>query len=133
MTLLIPACVLLLSIVQISQWLSNSTNIIGAFNMFKRSGTNIALDSYECSHNYTIEILSFDPWVLYINNFVKEEEFQHLLEIAQVLTEHIASSQANNLDLEKTNGSRATYIIRQVMAVTTSQKLIKNGDLRLPH
>ncbi|KAK5995768.1 putative prolyl 4-hydroxylase 7-like protein [Cladobotryum mycophilum] len=44
--------------------------------------TNRISDSYVCDHQYTIEIVSFDPWVIYINNFVKEEEIQHLLEVA---------------------------------------------------
>ncbi|KAE9567957.1 hypothetical protein CGMCC3_g15921 [Colletotrichum fructicola] len=33
----------------------------------------------DCSHNYSIEILSLDPVVLYINNFLKDQEINHLV------------------------------------------------------
>ena len=29
-----------------------------------------------------MEILSFDPWVIYINNFIKEEEIGHFLDVS---------------------------------------------------
>ena len=34
---------------------------------------------YECTHQYTTEILSIDPVMLYINNFVSEYEIRSLL------------------------------------------------------
>ncbi|KAK6063438.1 2og-fe oxygenase family protein [Seiridium cupressi] len=47
-------------------------------------GTNVlSPDSYVCTHEYSIELLSFDPLVIYINNFIKEDEIQHLLHITQ--------------------------------------------------
>lgn len=36
---------------------------------------------YSCTHEYTAEILSFDPAVIYLNNFIKEHEIEHLLNI----------------------------------------------------
>lgn len=38
---------------------------------------------HKCTHEYTVEILSFDPAVIYLNNF-KEHEIEHLLNITYV-------------------------------------------------
>jgi len=35
--------------------------------------------SNECTHNYTIELLSVDPLIIYINNFLRDEEIEHLI------------------------------------------------------
>jgi hypothetical protein len=36
--------------------------------------------SYVCSpHQYTIELLSFDPLIIYINDFLKEDEVDYIL------------------------------------------------------
>lgn len=40
-----------------------------------------AAPGHSCTHEYTVEILSFDPAVLYLNNFIKEHEIEHLLNI----------------------------------------------------
>jgi prolyl 4-hydroxylase len=32
-----------------------------------------------CAHDYSIEILSVDPIIIYINNFISESEIDHLL------------------------------------------------------
>ncbi|EQB54103.1 hypothetical protein CGLO_06104 [Colletotrichum gloeosporioides Cg-14] len=32
----------------------------------------------DCSHNYSIEILSLNPVILYVNNFFKDQEVEHL-------------------------------------------------------
>ena len=34
---------------------------------------------YECTHTYTIEILSIDPVVIYINDFITNFEIDHLI------------------------------------------------------
>lgn len=38
-----------------------------------------ARGSYACSHDYSIEILSTDPLILYINGFIQDFEIRHLL------------------------------------------------------
>ncbi len=38
--------------------------------------------SYRCVHSYTIELLSTDPLVIYINNFLNNDEVEHLLGLA---------------------------------------------------
>ncbi|KAK0620907.1 2OG-Fe(II) oxygenase family oxidoreductase [Immersiella caudata] len=40
--------------------------------------------SYVCSpHEYTIELLSFDPLIIYINNFLKDDEVNYILEASE--------------------------------------------------
>ena len=38
------------------------------------------IGSYHCELSYSVEILSFDPLVLYINNFLADTEIEHLLD-----------------------------------------------------
>ncbi|KAF7183883.1 hypothetical protein CNMCM7691_004305 [Aspergillus felis] len=45
-------------------------------------------DGYECQHGYTIELMSFDPLVIYVNNFVTNAEINHLLEITKEKWNH---------------------------------------------
>ena len=40
--------------------------------------------SPSCEHNYSVEILSIDPLVIYLNNFVSDSEIQHLLDLGYV-------------------------------------------------
>ena len=80
LSILISASVLLLSLAQIGQWISKHVqtgNII-------RHEPSMSTETYKCHQDYTVEILSFDPWVIYINNFIRAEEISHLLEISQV-------------------------------------------------
>ncbi|KAK9792931.1 hypothetical protein SCARD494_06799 [Seiridium cardinale] len=39
--------------------------------------------SYSCKLEYTLELLSFDPLVFYVNNFMSEDEVNHVLEISK--------------------------------------------------
>lgn len=34
---------------------------------------------YECAHNYSIEMLSFDPVIIYINHFINDAEIDYLV------------------------------------------------------
>lgn len=43
--------------------------------------SSIDVESYSCSHDYSIEIMSLDPVVLYLDRFLKESEIQHLLAV----------------------------------------------------
>lgn len=38
--------------------------------------------TYVCTSNYTVEILSVDPLIMYINNWLSDEEISHLLGLA---------------------------------------------------
>ncbi|KAM3548314.1 hypothetical protein MY1884_009231 [Beauveria asiatica] len=50
---------------------------------------NLTLDSFQClPQPYTIEILSVDPFVIYINDFLSEYEIQYLLEYASAQEHH---------------------------------------------
>lgn len=39
------------------------------------------ISACNCDHEYTIEILSIEPLVVYVNNFLKESEVQYLLDM----------------------------------------------------
>lgn len=41
---------------------------------------------YTCDHTYTIEILSLDPLVMYLNGFVHSYEIEYLLKLGYSLT-----------------------------------------------
>ena len=47
-------------------------------------GPSIDLASHSCEHNYSVEILSIDPLVIYLNSFVSDEEIQYLLDLRYV-------------------------------------------------
>ncbi|KAJ8131025.1 hypothetical protein O1611_g2600 [Lasiodiplodia mahajangana] len=38
---------------------------------------------YNCDQSYTIELLSIDPLVIYINNFIRDEDIEHLLALGR--------------------------------------------------
>lgn len=42
--------------------------------------TSVVGSQYVCDHNFSIEILSIDPLIIYLNNFLKDEEINHLLQ-----------------------------------------------------
>lgn len=72
---------LLLSLLQIGQWVSKA----GVLSEISSWGSSAHLpDGYECKHEYTIELMSFDPLVIYANNFVSDAEINHLLETTLV-------------------------------------------------
>lgn len=41
-------------------------------------GKDVGPNIYQCNHRYSTEILSIDPLVLYINNFVSQYEVEEL-------------------------------------------------------
>jgi len=93
LSVLLPASVLLLSVGRIAQYLpGNSTASIAAglratwlgYTADTKELTRITTSSssYDCAHNYSIKIMSFDPVVLYLENFIKKEEIEHLLRVA---------------------------------------------------
>ncbi|KAK0620905.1 hypothetical protein B0T14DRAFT_604406 [Immersiella caudata] len=83
LSVLLPASMLLLSLGQIGQYFSRHgifAKLTARLND-NLSSTNIAIR--DCSHNYTINIMSLNPVVFYLDNFIKESEVQHLLEITK--------------------------------------------------
>lgn len=84
---LMPLSVALLSFLHIAGYTFNYTQ---ASSIWPWSVTNHvelappALDilNYKCTHNYSVEILSIDPFIMYINGFVKPEEADHLVRSA---------------------------------------------------
>jgi hypothetical protein len=43
------------------------------------AGGSVASNPPICENNYSIEILSINPVVFYINNFINDEEIKHIL------------------------------------------------------
>ncbi|PWY96374.1 hypothetical protein BO94DRAFT_529756 [Aspergillus sclerotioniger CBS 115572] len=76
LTLLFSASLLLLSALQIGQWASKVS-----FLTSSKESSPVITSSYDCHHEYTIEFLSLDPLVMYINNFISEAEINHLLSL----------------------------------------------------
>ncbi|KAH8648680.1 hypothetical protein BX600DRAFT_530457 [Xylariales sp. PMI_506] len=54
-----------------------------SLSLSSRPSSHIPTQSYKCDLEYTIEILSFDPLVFYVNNFISEDEIKHVLEVSQ--------------------------------------------------
>jgi len=92
LSVLLLASVLLLSVGRIAQYLPyNAASSIAAglkgtwlgYTADTKELTKITTSSssYDCAHNYSINIMSFDPVVLYLENFIKEEEIEHLLHV----------------------------------------------------
>lgn len=40
--------------------------------------------SYDCKHEDTVELMSFDPLAIYVNNFISDAEINHLLEVTLI-------------------------------------------------
>ncbi|CZR49475.1 uncharacterized protein FPRO_15835 [Fusarium proliferatum ET1] len=78
-SLIVPACILLFSSCHLWKWASNYTpaTSLSLFSAFAASP--LLNDDYACTHEYSIELLSVDPLVIYINGFVKDNEIAHLL------------------------------------------------------
>ncbi|KAM4067389.1 hypothetical protein HRG_012243 [Hirsutella rhossiliensis] len=63
-------------------WQFMSENSVKWASMFSRSPNSILdLASYRCESSYSVEILSIDPLVIYLNNFLNDAEIRHLLNL----------------------------------------------------
>lgn len=78
--ILLPLCTALLSFAKLWQALP-PTSIIPVLQSAVHSWR---ISHYKCTHEYTIEILSIDPLVMYINGFTTEFEIDHMLRIRYV-------------------------------------------------
>lgn len=77
-SLMLPLSILLLSILQIGQYMTKNAH----FNLLKSilDGKNLYHQPLlSCDHEYSVELLSLDPLVLYVNSFISDEERRHLL------------------------------------------------------
>ncbi|KAI0861124.1 hypothetical protein F4860DRAFT_476921 [Xylaria cubensis] len=90
--MLMPVSMILLSILRFGQFFSeHGITLSTAFDKIESVplpfGFSIQrqpeASPYSCDQNYTVELLSIDPLVMYINNFVREEEIQHLLALGR--------------------------------------------------
>lgn len=87
--MLLPVSMMLLSILRCGQFLSKySITLDSTFDKILSLplpfsalivGEQPNADVYSCDQNYTIELLSIDPLVIYINNFIRDEEIEHVL------------------------------------------------------
>ncbi|KAI0022358.1 2OG-Fe(II) oxygenase family oxidoreductase [Xylariomycetidae sp. FL0641] len=74
-----PAALLLLSSLQIWQWISTRMDVSSIVDLPFLKTSPLLPDNYECPADYNIELVSVDPLVMYINGFVKDAEVDHLL------------------------------------------------------
>ena len=88
-----PISVLMLSLLRCGQYISENGGISfsslsnGLHNFLFPSPTDFVQqkldpETYTCDQSYTIELLSIDPLVMYINNFMRDEEIDHILNLA---------------------------------------------------
>ncbi|KAH6648220.1 hypothetical protein BKA67DRAFT_410107 [Truncatella angustata] len=78
---LIPLSILLFSLPKVWQVIPDKVDISIMLDSLATYVTTPVAGVYECKYEHTFEILSIDPLILYINNFLKEDEVQHLLDL----------------------------------------------------
>ncbi|KAK4441928.1 2og-fe oxygenase family [Podospora aff. communis PSN243] len=83
LSVLLPASMLLLSLGQIGQYLSHHGIFAKLIPRFNGNPNTTVAALHDCSHNYTINIMSLNPVVVYLDGFIKESEVQHLLDITK--------------------------------------------------
>ncbi|KAF4442608.1 2OG-Fe(II) oxygenase family Oxidoreductase [Fusarium acutatum] len=71
--MLIPLSMVLLSCARVWQTVSSLTDVSRLFQNLWHVPIKIS-ETYDCHQNSTIEILSIDPFIMYINNFLSEYE-----------------------------------------------------------
>ncbi|KAH8805173.1 2OG-Fe(II) oxygenase family oxidoreductase [Xylogone sp. PMI_703] len=82
--LLVPISILILSVLRYWQPISEySSTILGLTPFGEANLGHFDPVSYSCVHSYTIELLSIDPLVIYINNFLTDAEIEHLLDLGK--------------------------------------------------
>lgn len=89
---LVPLSMIILNFFRYTQYFSEHgitlDNVLDKLPItfhFKVPGNQDHLSPYTCvPHDYSIELLSIDPLVIYINNFLRDEEIEHLLELGFV-------------------------------------------------
>lgn len=85
---LMPLSLLLLSVLDCIQFMSkNGLTMKWGVPRFLESS---AVATPVCEHKYTVEIMSIDPLMLYLNDFISDTEIQHLLKLGE---DHFAPSQ----------------------------------------
>ena len=93
--LLMPISMLLLSLLRCGQFVSRHTDALSTVFRFKPAlltseASNAvagiaAAEVYTCEpHRYTVELLSIDPLVFYIDGFLRDVEIEHLLSLSYV-------------------------------------------------
>lgn len=96
--MLMPISFMILSLLRCGQYISENVGISysnfsfmslssGLGSLISPSSTTVVhrkldADTYTCDQSYTIELLSIDPLVMYINNFMRDEEIDHILNLA---------------------------------------------------
>ncbi|KAI3329922.1 hypothetical protein F4824DRAFT_516506 [Ustulina deusta] len=88
--MLFPVSMMLLSILRCGEFFSKHGITLGsAFDKIVSLPSGLLTREqpdagpYNCDQNYTIELLSIDPLVIYINNFLRDEEIEHLLTLGK--------------------------------------------------
>jgi prolyl 4-hydroxylase len=80
--LLVPISILVLGILHQQQFgFEYAASIFTQKLLNPFSSKTFDPEHYSCDQSYTIELLSIDPLVIYINNFLSDEEIDHLLDM----------------------------------------------------
>jgi len=80
-----PISMIIFSALQCWQYISKHSSILDWLpSKTAIPAAHVDMHAYTCSHSYTTELLSIDPLVIYINNFIHDEEIEHLLNLGQV-------------------------------------------------
>jgi hypothetical protein len=56
-----------------------ATDLIQYVRQAWEGNSSFSLEGYECVHRYSVELLSIDPVMIYINGFVRDIEIEHLV------------------------------------------------------
>jgi len=79
-TILLPLSLLLLSSLQVGNFVAKHVDV----SAFMPSVVTKNLDDtslvHQCHHEYSVELMSLDPLVLYVNSFIGDQEIRHLLD-----------------------------------------------------
>ncbi|KAF5024431.1 hypothetical protein F66182_3517 [Fusarium sp. NRRL 66182] len=76
--LLIPLSMILLSVARTWHTVSRFIDVSLPWHV-----SPLSTETYVCQQNFTVEILSIDPLVMYINNFLSDYEVDHLLDLSR--------------------------------------------------
>ncbi|KAL1860560.1 hypothetical protein VTK73DRAFT_7287 [Phialemonium thermophilum] len=84
--LLMPLSMMLLSVLRAGQFLPEHASSIvdrAGLVLSKLATSDADESTYRCEHAYTVELLSLDPLAIYINNFLRDDEIDHLLALGE--------------------------------------------------
>ncbi|KAI1169581.1 hypothetical protein F4777DRAFT_203301 [Nemania sp. FL0916] len=110
-TALIPLSMLLLSVLRCGQYVSEHSNIFEWRPWSATSSEVLDPSSYKCVHSYSIELLSIDPLVVYLNDFLSDAEVDYLLDLGKGKFKHSPIAYSDKPLLDQTiRSSKTAYL-----------------------